>query len=140
MTFCFIGIGSNEKPHYHCQKMIEALIHRFGPVQVSRLEMAPALGAPAADYLNGVVCFEADISAAELKSWCRQQEQQLGRVRGDPCCVADLDILLLVDAWPAPASLPPVDSYYRQLLIELVSQRGQQTGSRSSPERCRSNR
>ncbi len=120
MTFCFIGIGSNENPEYHCQKMVEALRQRFGRIWVSSLKKTAAHGVKAADYVNGVVCFEANVDPYALKVWCRKLESQLGRVRGGTECTADLDILFLVDTLPFETALPTVDCYYQGLFQQVV--------------------
>ncbi len=120
MTFCFVGIGSNEDPEYHCQQMIAALRERFGKVWVSSLKKTPAYGVEAADYINGVVCFEANIQEAELKRWCLRLENSLGRERGNISCVADLDILLLIAELPKIPTLFSFDGYYQRLFQELI--------------------
>ena len=120
MTHCFVGIGSNENPEYHCQAMIEALRQQFRDIWVSSLCRTVAHGLKAADYVNGVVYFESELTPKELKSWCRQLEDSLGRIRGGTLCRADLDILFMSERVPDLDKLPAVDSYYRLLVKQIV--------------------
>lgn len=74
-----------------------ALEQRFGEVRVSELATTKAVGLEAPDYVNGVVCFESDITVDELQRWCRKLEGLLGRDRGQSLCAADVDLLLAVN-------------------------------------------
>ncbi|PJE78696.1 hypothetical protein CI610_02349 [invertebrate metagenome] len=129
MTYWFVGIGSNDNPEYHCYKMLEALEQRFGHLKTSQLCKTHAVisnnhktsGGNAADYLNGVVCFESDISRQHLKDWCRQIEKNLGRIRGSDRCSADLDILSCTDEMNGGWVDHVEECYYRSLAKDLVA-------------------
>ena len=120
VTYCVIGIGSNEKPDYHCRLMIEALRQVFGDIRVSQLHRTSALGVKAPDYINAVVIFESDVTYTALKGWCRALEKRLGRVRGQIQCCADLDILYFSETELTHTLLADVDEYYKEGVKQLL--------------------
>ena len=94
MTRYFVGIGSNENAVHNCTAMIRAIRSAFRQVCVSSIVQTPAYGIDAPNYLNAVVSFESSMSLSELRSWCKNLENQLGRTRHQKgVCQADLDIL-----------------------------------------------
>ncbi|MDB2384452.1 2-amino-4-hydroxy-6-hydroxymethyldihydropteridine diphosphokinase [Endozoicomonas sp.] len=121
MNYCVIGMGSNEQPEYHCRLMIEALRQTFGDIQVSDLCKTPALGVKAADYINAVVAFRAEITYPALRGWCRSLEAKLGRERGQVKCCADLDILYCADDEPSVGAVACVDEYYKQGVQQVLA-------------------
>ncbi|USE37423.1 2-amino-4-hydroxy-6-hydroxymethyldihydropteridine diphosphokinase [Endozoicomonas sp. SCSIO W0465] len=125
MTVYVLGIGANINAEYQCRQIIAALEQRFGQVRVSALVTTKAVGLEAPDYMNGVVCFESDISAEALQQWCKKLEEQLGRDREQILCAADIDLLLAVN--PAEGLLieklvnQVEEPWFRPLVAELLN-------------------
>ena len=122
MTRYFIGIGSNENARENCLKMIQAIEAQFAHVKVSRIVQTKAWGQEAPDYLNAVVCMEANLDIGQLDQWCKAQELKLGRDRTNNRCAADLDILYIVDMDKGEkVSLEKSKApYFQPLLAELL--------------------
>jgi 2-amino-4-hydroxy-6-hydroxymethyldihydropteridine diphosphokinase len=90
------------------------LERRFGPLRCWSVYRGPAVGRPAADYLNLVVALNVETSVDELRDELRAIETLAGRTRVDAAvCELDLDLLLYgcrVDAerrLPRPGILTP---------------------------------
>ncbi len=121
MTRYFIGIGSNEKAHENCQKMIAALRQQFGDIQISQIIQTKSFGIEAPDYLNAVACIETEMDHATLNKWCKWQEKRLGRDRQQILCHADLDILLAVEEHEPVNTHSVQETYFHPLIAELQS-------------------
>ena len=83
------------------------------------------MGDIAPDYVNGVVCIATNIDTMTLKQWCTQVEDKLGRVRKQPICAADIDIL---SQWQTGDSVcvdtilnSIEESWFRQLARQLLT-------------------
>ena len=129
MPEAFIGAGSNADPERRLRRALEELERRFGPLRCSSVYRGPAVGGPAADYLNLVVALATEASVDELRDELRAIETLAGRTRADAAvCELDLDLLLYgcrVDAerrLPRPGllTLPFVLVPLAELAPELV--------------------
>ena len=129
MPEAFIGAGSNADPERRLRRALAELERRFGPLRCSGVYRFPALGRPAADYLNLVVALATETSVDELRDELRAIETLAGRNRVDAAvCELDLDLLLYgrrVDAerrLPRPGllTLPFVLVPLAELAPELV--------------------
>ena len=129
MPEAFIGAGSNADPERRLRLALTELERRFGPLRRSSAYRGPAVGRPAADYLNLVVALTTHSSVDELRDQLRAIETLAGRTRVDAAvCELDLDLLLYgrrVDAerrLPRPGllTLPFVLVPLAELAPELV--------------------
>jgi len=129
MPEAFIGAGSNADPERRLRLALTELERRFGPLRRSSAYRGPAVGRPAADYLNLVVALTTETSVDELRDELRAIETLAGRTRADAAvCELDLDLLLYgcrVDAerrLPRPGilALPFVLVPLAELAPELV--------------------
>ena len=129
MPEAFIGAGSNADPERRLRRALAELERRFGPLRCSSVYRGPAVGRPAADYLNLVVALTTQSSVDELRDELRAIETLAGRTRVDAAvCELDLDLLLYgrrVDAerrLPRPGllTLPFVLVPLAELAPELV--------------------
>jgi len=129
MPEAFIGAGSNADPERRLRLALTELERRFGPLRRSSAYRGPAVGRPAADYLNLVVALTTQSSVDELRDELRAIETLAGRTRVDAAvCELDLDLLLYgrrVDAerrLPRPGllTLPFVLVPLAELAPELV--------------------
>ena len=129
MPEAFIGAGSNADPERRLRRALAELERRFGPLRCSSVYRGPAVGRPAADYLNLVVALATESSVDELRDELRAIETLAGRTRADAAvCELDLDLLFYgcrVDAerrLPRPGilALPFVLVPLAELAPELV--------------------
>ena len=129
MPEAFIGAGSNADPERRLRAALTELERRFGPLRCSSVYRGPAVGTPAADYLNLVVALATETSVDELRDELRAIETLAGRTRVDAAvCELDLDLLLYgcrVDAErrlprPGVLTLPFVLVPLAELAPELV--------------------
>ena len=129
MPEAFIGAGSNADPERRLRRALAELERRFGPLRCSSVYRGPAVGRPAADYLNLVVALNVETSIDELRDELRAIETLAGRTRVDAAvCELDLDLLLYgcrVDAErrlprPGVLMLPFVLVPLAELAPELV--------------------
>jgi 2-amino-4-hydroxy-6-hydroxymethyldihydropteridine diphosphokinase len=129
MPEAFIGAGSNADPERRLRRGLAELERRFGPLRCSSVYRGPAVGKPAADYLNLVVALATETSVDELRDELRAIETLAGRTRVDAAvCELDLDLLLYgcrVDAErrlprPGVLTLPFVLVPLAELAPELV--------------------
>ena len=95
-----VGLGSNIKPMDHIEKAIARIEKKFtGLTQSPLIKTAPLGFTDQDDFVNGAVRFLTDLNAADLKSWLRDLENALGRVRTEnkngPRTI-DLDILVWI--------------------------------------------
>src|SRR5688572_847785 len=111
MPEVFIGAGSNADPERRLRLALAELERRFGPVRSSNVYRGPAVGVPAADYLNLVVALATERSVDSVRDELRAIEALAGRARIRSCdsrtpasiaatrldaavCELDLDLLL----------------------------------------------
>lgn len=125
MTVYVLGIGSNLNAEHQCHRMISSIRQTFGKVRVSALVTTTAEGIAAPDYMNAVVCFEADIDIAALLQWCKMVESQLGRDREQCLCAADIDLLLAFDSTEGLSTEKIIsevkEPWFRPLVIGLLN-------------------
>ncbi|MGB1110062.1 MAG: 2-amino-4-hydroxy-6-hydroxymethyldihydropteridine diphosphokinase [Gammaproteobacteria bacterium] len=101
MPRCFVSIGSNIDAERNTLSAIDSLRETFGDCQVSPLYLTPAEGFDGDDFVNAVVAFDSDRSAADIHATLRRIEDRHGRVRGPEkfsSRTLDLDLLLYGDA------------------------------------------
>jgi len=107
MPEIFIGAGSNADPERRLRRALSELERRFGPLRCSSVYRGPAVGEPAADYLNLVAAFQSDLGVDSLRAELRDIETLAGRTRADPAvCALDLDLLLYGRRVDAERRLP----------------------------------
>ena len=107
MPEVFIGAGSNADPERRLRLALSELERRFGALRCSSVYRGPAVGEPAADYLNLVVTLQSDLGVDSLRAELRAIEALAGRVRADPAvCELDLDVLLYGGRVDAERRLP----------------------------------
>ena len=107
MPEIFVGAGSNADPVRALRRAVAELERRFGAVRCSRVYRSAAVGGPAADYLNLVTSFQADLDVDSLQEALREVETSAGRTRVDPAvCALDLDLLLYGARVDASRRLP----------------------------------
>jgi len=95
----FLSLGSNIEPELHLRQALQELARRGRVGAVSSVWESPALGRPdQPPYLNAVVHFETDLSAADLsKKLIPEVERRLGRRRtADKYAPRTIDIDLLL--------------------------------------------
>ena len=124
MTQVYVGIGSNQQPEQHLCAGIAALKAHFGALQISTVYQSKAVGFDGADFLNAVIGFETDLSAAELKKLFKQLEQAQGRTAEQAKFSSrrlDIDLLLWGEQVEASLKLPHPDILnYPFVLFPLV--------------------
>ena len=107
MPDVFVGLGSNADPVAALRAAVAALEQRYGAVRCSAVYRSPAVGVPAADYLNLVVALHTEEDVAVLRDALRSIETQAGRQRADPAITAlDLDLLLYGNRVDAERKVP----------------------------------
>ncbi len=93
-----VGLGSNIDPMPHIQKAIDQIEEKFtGLTQSPLLKTAPLGFSDQNDFVNGAIRFFTDLNRADLKTWLRNLENALGRIRTenkDGPRTIDLDILV----------------------------------------------
>jgi 2-amino-4-hydroxy-6-hydroxymethyldihydropteridine diphosphokinase len=111
MPEVFIGAGSNADPERRLRHALAELERRFGSLRCSSVYRGPAVGVPAADYLNLVVQLQSALAIDALRAELREIEALAGRARISSCnsctppsmaatrldpavCELDLDLLL----------------------------------------------
>ena len=107
MPEVFIGAGSNADPERRLRRALAELERRFGALRCSSVYRGPAVGEPAADYLNLVVESSVGAPVDSLCAELRAIEALAGRARADPAvCELDLDLLLYGGRVDAQRRLP----------------------------------
>ena len=67
MPEAFVGVGSNTDPARAIRAAVAALEQRFGRLRSSAVYRSPAVGAPAAAYLNLVVALATTVDVPTLQ-------------------------------------------------------------------------
>ena len=112
MPEVFIGAGSNADPERRLRRALSELERRFGALRCSSVYRGPAVGEPAADYLNLVVSLQSELAVDSLRAELRAIEALAGRTRADPAvCELDLDLLLYGRRVDAERRLPRPDLF-----------------------------
>jgi 2-amino-4-hydroxy-6-hydroxymethyldihydropteridine diphosphokinase len=107
MPEAFIGVGSNADPERRLRLALVELERRFGPVRSSSVYRGPAVGVPAADYLNLVIALDTRLDVDSLRKELAAIESLAGRTRGDAAITElDLDLLLYGSRVDAERRLP----------------------------------
>jgi 2-amino-4-hydroxy-6-hydroxymethyldihydropteridine diphosphokinase len=135
----FVSVGSNLDPRANVVRVIEALLDRFGEVQLSRvIETEPAGFASAHRFLNLCASIRSDVDEAELKANFNALETNLGRDQSDPGKKlkdrpADVDILFKIpgNERGIRKELLPREPYVRPTLLELLDYLGIASGETS---------
>lgn len=101
-----IGVGSNIEPSKNITEAQNAIANQFKLIKTSSLIETEPIGCmEQANFLNCAFLIETELDSAALKSWLKNLENKLGRVRTDnkygPRTI-DLDIVVwneeIVDA------------------------------------------
>lgn len=121
--FYLCSIGSNLDPHIHVRNVLEELLARFGPLQLSSvIRTKPVDMHSRHDFLNCLLVLESKLDAAALKQTFVALEIAQGRDRSDPHRkVRDrpLDIDILASSPDGDFSTAQVNPYLTELLTEL---------------------
>ncbi len=115
-----IGIGSNIEPNRYIKRAKRAIAKRFKIINASQFIRTEPIGYKDQDlFLNGAVLIETELEYEEMRTWLRQLEESLGRVRDQnrygPRTI-DLDILV----WNQ--SIVDDDVYTRGFLQSSISE------------------
>lgn len=107
----YLSLGSNIEPQRHLLAALVALQDlSLTPLQLSPWYRCPAVGFVGADFYNGVVGLDSDLTPAALASACRAIETAEGRQRGaEKFAARTLDIDLLLHGEQVGAKLPHPD-------------------------------
>ena len=118
MPEAFVGVGSNTDPARAVRAAVAALEQRFGTLRCSSIYRSPAVGVPAAAYLNLVVALPTDVDPATLRQALDVIEAAAGRRRDDPAvCRLDLDLLLYGCAVDAERRLPRAGVFVQPFVL-----------------------
>ncbi len=82
MNLAVIGIGSNIQPKANIEKAIKRIAESHRILNESRfVETEPLAGRDQPNYMNGAMLIQTSMGREELKSWLRELERELGRIR-----------------------------------------------------------
>ncbi len=82
MNQAVIGIGSNIQPKANIEKAIKRIAESQRILNESRIvETEPLAGRDQPNYMNGAMLIQTSMGREELKSWLRELEGELGRIR-----------------------------------------------------------
>jgi len=82
MNQAVIGIGSNIQPKANIEKAIKRIAESHRILNESRfVETEPLAGRDQPNYMNGAMLIQTSMGREELKSWLRELERELGRIR-----------------------------------------------------------
>jgi len=82
MNQAVIGIGSNIQPKANIEKAIKRIAESHRILNESRfVETEPLAGRDQPNYMNGAILIQTSMGREELKSWLRELERELGRIR-----------------------------------------------------------
>lgn len=93
MPRVYLSLGSNCRREASLRSALALLRREFPGLRCSPVYESEAEGAPGGPYLNLVVALETVLPVADLKALLRDMEARLGRVRGRPEVVIDIDIV-----------------------------------------------
>jgi len=115
-----IGVGSNVDPEKNIEEAKNAVVNQHNLIKASSfIETAPIGCKSQNNFLNGAFLVETEMDSAALKSWLKNLEKKLGRVKSenkDGPRTIDLDIIV----WNGEV----VDSevYEREFLINSINE------------------
>lgn len=95
----YLSLGSNIEPEQHIRRALEQLCQQFtAAIVFPVLRTQPCAIHSQHSFLNTIAIIVTDWTAAELKTWLNQLEEQHGRDRNDPLRsekdrTLDIDIL-----------------------------------------------
>jgi 2-amino-4-hydroxy-6-hydroxymethyldihydropteridine diphosphokinase len=95
MPRVYLSLGSNCRREASLRSALALLRREFPGLDCSPVYESEAEGAPGGPYLNLVVGLESGLPVHDLKARLREMEAGLGRERGRPEVVIDIDILLV---------------------------------------------
>jgi 2-amino-4-hydroxy-6-hydroxymethyldihydropteridine diphosphokinase len=137
MPEVFIGAGSNADPNRRLRLALHELERRFGKLRCSNVYRGPALGAPAADYLNLVVALQSELPVDALRAELRAIEGLAGRSRADSSvCELDLDLLLYGERVDADRRLPRPGLFTLPFLLMPLAELAPERAHPLTGERC----
>lgn len=120
MQTVWISLGSNvPDARRRIAEACEKLKLILNEQTASEPYVTPALGQPAPDYTNCVVCGKTALTINEIEQFCKQTEAELGRRRlpGKKLVEIDLDLVVV-----GSSILRPTDfnhSYFRRGYLAL---------------------
>ena len=124
MARVVIGVGANISPEANIRRGLELLAEHTRVLAISTFYRSPALARPEqADYLNGAVAIETELSPADLKALLRMIEHALGRQRTPDKLAArpiDLDVLVFGRELAAPREQLEARAFVALPLAELA--------------------
>jgi 2-amino-4-hydroxy-6-hydroxymethyldihydropteridine diphosphokinase len=100
MTAVYVAAGSNVEPEKYLSVALRAMAAAYGPMTLSPAYRNQAVGFSGADFINLVVGFHSDASAAEVRQQLQKIEAACDRSPGAAKWAPrtmDLDILLFGD-------------------------------------------
>lgn len=78
----FASLGSNEQREHHIRSGVQALHAEYGELRLSSVYQNKAVGFDGEDFLNMVVAFHTEQTAAEVQACFHRIEADHGRERG----------------------------------------------------------
>ena len=137
MPDVLIGAGSNADPERRLRRALSELERRFGALRCSSVYRGPAIGEPAADYLNLVVTVRSELAIDSLRAELRAIEDLAGRTRSDPVvCELDLDLLLYGGRVDAERRLPRPGLFTLPFLLVPLAELAPELVHPVTGERC----
>lgn len=127
MAYVYLGLGANIEPQSSLQAGINELRATFGPLELSPVYLAPAVGMEGPDFLNMVVAFKCPMSHPQLMAWIRTTETKHGRQRSaglgyQPTSHGlDMDLLLFGDLVDEQAKVPRPDILTRAYVLQPLA-------------------
>jgi 2-amino-4-hydroxy-6-hydroxymethyldihydropteridine diphosphokinase len=121
MTWCWIGIGSNQDRERCIRGAVNALRARFGRLVLSSVYESAAVGFDGPPFFNLVAGFETGESPGALRVTLRSIENDFGRARGPDKYLPrtlDLDLLTFGDlAGTVAGRVLPRDEILRHAFV-----------------------
>jgi 2-amino-4-hydroxy-6-hydroxymethyldihydropteridine diphosphokinase len=115
-----IGVGSNVDPEKNIEEAKNAIVNQHNLIKASSFIETTPIGCKDQDnFLNGAFLVETEMDPSTFKSWLKNLEKKLGRVKSenkDGPRTIDLDIIV----WNGEV----VDSevYEREFLINSINE------------------
>ena len=129
MSLVYLGLGSNILPEENLSLGVRELRQRYGKLDVSAVYRSKAVGFDGDDFLNLVVGFRSEESAADVCDQIERLHNLAGRDRGSGKWSSrqlDVDLLLyddlVIDAYPVRVPRDDILKYSFVLrpLVELA--------------------
>lgn len=127
MPEVFLSLGSNHEAARHLPQALAELADTFGPLRVSGLYQAAAVGFAGPGFLNCAASFTTDRPLAEVAAALKAIETRHGRTRPEPHpdrVPLDIDLLLYGDVVQpdGPPRLPRPDILHRAYVLEPLAE------------------